>query len=164
MGAMRSRTAATSFELTDAAWAAIAPLMPARPHGPGRPARDHRTIVNGILWVLESEAPWRHAPARYGPWQTLYARYALWVADGTWERVTAALRAAQRRARRARAMTVVVIAAMLAAVAPQPLRAERLGGGGRTVRHRTALSCDRAGRRCGRAQYVDPDPARARPT
>lgn len=157
MGAMRSRTAATSFELTDAVWAAIAPLMPARPQGPGRPARDHRTIVNGILWVLESEAPWRHAPARYGPWQTLYARYSLWVADGTWGRVSAALRAARRRARRARAMAVVLVAAF-AALAPQPLRAERLGGGPRAVRNQTAHAPEGAGRRRARTTYGLPEP------
>jgi transposase len=158
---MRSRTPGPSLELSDAAWAAIAPLMPPRPHGPGRPARDHRTIVNGILWVLESEAPWRRAPSRYGPWQTLYARYALWQTDGTWHRVQAALRSARRRARKAR-VVAVVLATAFAAIAPQPLRAERLGGVRRAVRHQMAQTPDRVGRRRSRTTYVAPDSASRR--
>ncbi|MFI0481982.1 transposase, partial [Actinomadura sp. 9N215] len=38
-------------ELTDAAWAQIEPLLP-RDAGPGRRWRDHRQVVNGILWRL----------------------------------------------------------------------------------------------------------------
>ena len=48
--------------------------------------------MNGILWVLAAGVPWRDAPERYGPWQTLYERFARWTDDGTWERVNDHLR------------------------------------------------------------------------
>jgi transposase len=73
-------------ELTDAAWARIAPLLPAR-GGRGRQWRDHRQVINGILWKLRTGAPWRDLPERYGPWKTCHERLRIWTADGTWERI-----------------------------------------------------------------------------
>jgi transposase len=70
-------------ELTDAAWERIAPLLP-QVDGRGRPWRDHRQVMNGVLWRLRTGAPWRDLPQRYGPWQTAYERFARWEADGTW--------------------------------------------------------------------------------
>ncbi|MBH5334031.1 IS5 family transposase [Streptomyces pactum] len=73
-------------ELTDAAWERIAPLLPGV-DGRGRSWRDHRQVVNGVLWRLRTGAPWRDLPERYGPWQTVYERFARWEADGTWARL-----------------------------------------------------------------------------
>ncbi|WP_267715641.1 IS5 family transposase [Streptomyces sp. CoH17] len=73
-------------ELTDAAWERIAPLLPGV-DGRGRPWRDHRQVINGLLWRLRTGAPWRDLPERYGPWQTAYERFARWEADGTWARL-----------------------------------------------------------------------------
>ncbi|MFG2546456.1 IS5 family transposase [Streptomyces sp. NPDC048594] len=73
-------------ELTDAAWERIGPLLP-RVDGRGRPWRDHRQVVNGVLWRLRTGAPWRDLPERYGPWQTVYERFARWETDGTWARL-----------------------------------------------------------------------------
>ena len=75
-------------ELTDQAWAQIAPLLP--PGGrPGGQWADHRRVVNGILWKLATGVPWRDLPERYGPWQTCYERFRRWQADGTWQRLLA---------------------------------------------------------------------------
>ncbi|MFH9656238.1 IS5 family transposase [Streptomyces anulatus] len=73
-------------ELTDVAWERIAPLLPGV-DGRGRPWRDHRQVINGVLWRLRTGAPWRDLPERYGPWQTAYERFARWEADGTWARL-----------------------------------------------------------------------------
>jgi transposase len=61
-------------ELTDQAWAEIAPLLPANGR-PGGQWADHRRTVNGILWKLATGVPWRDLPERYGPWQTCYERF-----------------------------------------------------------------------------------------
>jgi transposase len=75
-------------ELTDEAWARIAPLLPENGRRGGR-WRDHREVVNGILWKLRTGAPWRDLPERYGPWQTCYDRFSRWRRDGTWDRLLA---------------------------------------------------------------------------
>lgn len=74
--------------VTDKAWAQIAPLLPENGR-PGGRWRDHRTVVNGILWKLRTGAPWRDLPERYGPWQTCYDRFSRWCRDGTWDRLLA---------------------------------------------------------------------------
>ena len=73
-------------ELTDKAWARIEPLLPPAA-GNGRRWRDHRQVINAILWKLRTGAPWRDLPERYGPWKTAHERLRRWSADGTWERI-----------------------------------------------------------------------------
>jgi transposase len=80
-------------ELTDAQWAKLEPLLPPQRPATGRPAHDHRTIVNAILWRLKTGAPWRDLPERFGPWQTVYSRWRRWQQAGVWDRVLAALHA-----------------------------------------------------------------------
>ena len=46
--------------------------------------RDHRQVINAILWKLRTGAPWRDLPDRYGPWKTAHERLRVWTADGTW--------------------------------------------------------------------------------
>jgi transposase len=77
-------------ELTEAEWARLAPLLP--PRAPtGRPARDHRPIVNALLWLARTGAPWRDLPERYGPWRTVATRFYRWTGSGLWQRILAAL-------------------------------------------------------------------------
>jgi transposase len=71
-------------ELTDKAWAQLAPLLPRNGRRGGR-WRDHRTVINGILWKLRTGAPWRDLPERYGPWTTCYDRFVRWRRNGTWD-------------------------------------------------------------------------------
>ena len=73
-------------ELTDRAWAVIAPLLPAG-GGRGKPWADHRRVLNGIVWKLRTGSPWRDLPERYGSWQTCHARLVRWQRDGTWDRL-----------------------------------------------------------------------------
>ena len=81
---------AARYELTDAHWAVVAAELPLQ--RTGRPRRDDRQLWNALLWILCTGAAWRDLPARYGPWQTAYERFRRWSADGTFERVLAALR------------------------------------------------------------------------
>ena len=72
-------------DLTDQQWQQLQPLLPPQKPTTGRPAKDHRTIINGILWVLRTGAPWRDLPERYGPWPTVASRFYRWRKDGLWE-------------------------------------------------------------------------------
>jgi transposase len=80
-------------ELTDEQWAGLEPLLPPQRPATGRPAKEHRTVLNGILWILRTGAPWRDLPERYGPWQTVYSRFRRWREAGIWERVLSVLQA-----------------------------------------------------------------------
>lgn len=74
------------YELTDEAYERIEGLLP--PTGvPGGQWRDHRATLNGMFWVLNSGAPWRDMPARYGKWKTVYGRYRRWAREGLFDRI-----------------------------------------------------------------------------
>ena len=80
-------------ELTDDQWARLVPLLPPEKPRTGRPNHDHRTIVNGIVWIVRTGAPWRDLPERYGPWQTVYSRFRRWQHAGIWKRILEHLQA-----------------------------------------------------------------------
>jgi transposase len=79
------------YELTDYQWEQIHSLFPGPSPLGGRPAKAVREVVNGILWILNSGAPWRDLPERYGPWQTIFHRFNTWRKDGTLDQVLEAL-------------------------------------------------------------------------
>lgn len=68
------------------------PMLPPQRPMRGRPAKDHRVIVNAILWVLRTGAPWRDLPADAGVcWKTAASRFYRWTASGVWRKVLDAL-------------------------------------------------------------------------
>jgi transposase len=54
-------------DLTDQQWEQLEPLLPASKGKRGGQWKCHRTVINGIRWVLRTGAPWADLPARYGP-------------------------------------------------------------------------------------------------
>ena len=68
--------------LTDEQWDLIADVFPP-PKRMGRPPRDRRVVVDGLLWILRTGAPWRDLPSELGPWQTVWDLFNLWNQDGT---------------------------------------------------------------------------------
>ena len=73
-------------DLTDAEWQRLQPLLPPRAHT-GRPPKEHRTIINGLLWLAKTGAPWRDLPERFGPWRSVATRFYRWTASGLWSRI-----------------------------------------------------------------------------
>ena len=41
-----------TIDVTDAQWEQLSPLLPPQKRPTRQPANDHRTILNGILWIL----------------------------------------------------------------------------------------------------------------
>jgi len=78
-------------ELMDEQWALIEPMVPRSNACTGRPPRDRRILLNGILWILHTGAPWRDLPERFGPWQTVYHHFAKWRRDGVFAEIIEAL-------------------------------------------------------------------------
>jgi transposase len=53
----------------------------------GGPAKAHRTVINGILWILRTGAPWRDLPDCYGAWETVSGRFYTWRKRGRWQQI-----------------------------------------------------------------------------
>ena len=68
--------------LTDEQWELIADLFPP-PAKTGRPPTDRRQVLDAILWIMQSGAPWRDLPEDdFGPWETVYGLFNAWNAAG----------------------------------------------------------------------------------
>jgi len=78
-------------ELTDEQWALVESHIPLSTARTGRPARDRRTLLNGIFWILSTGAPWRDLPERFGPWQTVYDHFRRWRKSGVFAAMIEAL-------------------------------------------------------------------------
>jgi transposase len=84
-------------DLSDQEYALIRELIPA-PRPGGRPRRlDQRELINAVLYLVETGAPWRLLPPGFPPWPTVYWYFRRWEREGVWERIHARLLRAGRR-------------------------------------------------------------------
>ena len=78
------------MELTSEQWKRIEPIIkedqPAKDPR-GRKPKDPKEVLNGILWILRTGAPWKDLPQRYPPYQTCHRRFQEWVRQGTFQRI-----------------------------------------------------------------------------
>jgi putative transposase len=87
-------------DLTEAQWALLLTLLPARkwrPGGPGRPPCDLRRVMNGILYLRKTGCQWRLLPPDFGKWNTIYLYFTRWRRAGVWAKLMAALRRLERQ-------------------------------------------------------------------
>ena len=73
------------MDLTDVQWERLAPIFEKPYAGTGRPRQDARTVLNGVLWVLRTGAPWKDMPRRYPPYQTCHRHFQEWTDEGIFE-------------------------------------------------------------------------------
>jgi transposase len=84
------------MELTDKQWMRIEPVISqsaCKKDSRGRKPRDPREVLNGILWVLRTGAPWKDLPDRYPPYQTCHRRFQHWRKAGVFRRIIEVLAA-----------------------------------------------------------------------
>ncbi len=72
--------------LSDRQWGLVAAMLPTKSTN-GRPPRDPRDMLDGMLWIMRTGAPWRDLPEWFGPWQTVYHYLNEWRRDGVLEEV-----------------------------------------------------------------------------
>ena len=91
-GDLVDTTAVTGqFDLTDAQWAVLVPLLPTSKR-PGRPSLwTKRQLIDGMRWRVRVGASWRDVPVEYGSWSAVYALFRRWQRDGTWRQIVTAL-------------------------------------------------------------------------
>lgn len=76
------------YEISNKEWERIKGMLPPERTGKkGRPAKNNRSMLNGMLWIARTGAQWREMPECYGPWQSVYARFRKWQKIGIWEKI-----------------------------------------------------------------------------
>jgi transposase len=77
-----------TLPLSDEAWQRVSHLFIQEPKSrPGRPARDPRDVLNGILWVLSRGEKWHWLPADFPPSQTCYIKWLTWRRTGLMSKI-----------------------------------------------------------------------------
>jgi putative transposase len=84
-------------DLTDEQWEMLKPLIPPPKPGGRRRTVDMRRVCNAIFYIDRTGCQWRMLPREYPNWKTVYWYFTRWQDDGTWERITDALRRAVRQ-------------------------------------------------------------------
>jgi transposase len=80
-----AHTASRPRDLTDDQWEIIGPFLPMasrRKDGRGRPWKENRAVLDGILWILRTGAAWADLPDRYPSHRTCHRRFQRWVRCG----------------------------------------------------------------------------------
>ncbi len=75
------------IRLRDEQWQRLERLLPSERKTGGRPAKAHRPMVEAMIWILRTGAPWRDLPVAYGPWQSVYTRFSRWSKSGVLQRL-----------------------------------------------------------------------------
>lgn len=75
--------------LTDDQWERVQELLPART-GPKSLLGD-RLFIDAVLYRIKTGMPWRDLPERFGPWKSVYNRFANWAKRGHWARIFEAI-------------------------------------------------------------------------
>jgi transposase len=70
-------------DLTDAQWELVEPFVRGNPFGPQPVVHERREVVNAILYICRTGAPWRYLPHDLPDWQSVYHYFRLWTKDGT---------------------------------------------------------------------------------
>jgi len=76
--------------LSDKQWDRISGFFPKNGNR-GNQWKDHRLMIDAMIWILKTGAPWRDLPERFGPWKTAYERFRLYSQEGLWQRVVSEL-------------------------------------------------------------------------
>jgi len=77
--------------MEDAEWAFFEPFVFGIRGRGGRPATDHRLILDGVFWIARTGAPWRDLPEEFGKWSSVYRQFRRWTLAGLWEMILEAL-------------------------------------------------------------------------
>ena len=94
--------------LTEAQWDYLKPMLP-KPAKRGRPRTDLRRILDAILYVVKSGAPWRYLPMDFPPWKTVYHIFRRWTLNHQWAALNDVLRILVRKAQGRRSQPTAAV-------------------------------------------------------
>ncbi|MEU8546277.1 IS5 family transposase [Streptomyces roseoverticillatus] len=79
-------------DLSNQGWTRPGPHLP-KNVGRGGRWKNHRRVINEILFRQRTGIPWRDLPTRFGKRKTVHGRHRRRSADGTWDRILRAVQA-----------------------------------------------------------------------
>jgi transposase len=77
--------------MEDAEWAFFEPFIIGIRGRGGRPASNHRQVLDGVFWIARTGAQWRDLPAEFGKWSSVYRQFRRWTVAGLWDLILEAL-------------------------------------------------------------------------
>ena len=77
--------------MEDAEWAFFEPFLVAIRGRGGRPATDHRRVLDAVFWIARTGSPWRDLPDEFGKWSSVYRQFRRWTLASLWEMILEAL-------------------------------------------------------------------------
>jgi transposase len=81
-----------TYQLSDHQYGQIVDLLPSNGKRGGQ-WKEHRSMIDGILWALADGGRWRNIPRAFGPWQSVYDRFCRWTRQGLWDKILRRLQA-----------------------------------------------------------------------
>lgn len=79
--------------MSDKEWAFFKPFVTVKGPKRGRPAGNHRLVLDGVFWIARTGAPWRDLPDDFGNWNSVYQQFRRWSVSGLWDTMLEALNA-----------------------------------------------------------------------
>jgi transposase len=73
--------------MEDAEWVFFEPFLIAIRGRGGRPASDHRRILDAVFWIARTGSPWRDLPEEFGKWSSVYRQFRRWTLAGLWDMI-----------------------------------------------------------------------------
>ncbi len=125
-----------TYQLTDEQWQKIEGLLPTNGQRGGQ-WKEHRLMIDGILWVLSDGGRWRNLPAKFGPWQSVYDRFRNWTRRGLWDRILRHLQARKMNSGEIDWNLFAIDGTVIRAHQSAAGAAEKKSAGGRTGRPRS---------------------------
>jgi transposase len=78
--------------LRDDQWVRVETLLQGKAGDRGRSGANNRLFIEAVLWIARTGSPWRDLPAAFGPWNSIYVRFARWADKNVWKNIFAVLR------------------------------------------------------------------------
>ena len=71
--------------MSNSEWAFFEPFISSIRGRGGRPATNHRLVLDGVFWIARTGSPWRDLPEEFGKWFSIYRQFRRWTLAGLWE-------------------------------------------------------------------------------
>src|SRR5215212_4058284 len=81
--------------MSDREWTFFEPFVIETGPKRGRPAGNHRLVLDGVFWIARTGAPWRDLPEEFGKWSSVYRQFRRWSVSGLWDAMLEALNATE---------------------------------------------------------------------